>query len=84
MPNFFSSNGIIHQQTCVYTPQQNPIVERKHQLLFSIARALQFQSNVRIQFWGECVLTATYLLNRLPSPLLNNKTPFELLFQKPH
>ena len=21
MPNFFNSNGIIHQQTCVYTPQ---------------------------------------------------------------
>ena len=83
MPNFFNSNGIIHQQTWVYTPQQNSIVEKKHQHLLSITRALQFQSNVPIQFWGECVLIAAYLINRLPSPLLNNKTPFELLFHKP-
>ena len=30
MSNFFSSNGIIHQQSCVYTPQHNSIMERKH------------------------------------------------------
>ena len=83
MPDFFNSNGIIHQQTWVYTPQQNSIVEKKHQHLLSITIALQFQSNVPIQFWGECVLIAAYLINRLPSPLLNNKTHFELLFHKP-
>ncbi|KAJ4790834.1 Retroelement pol polyprotein-like [Rhynchospora pubera] len=36
-----------------------------------------------IKFWGECVLTAAYLINRTPTPLLNNKTPYELLFGKP-
>ena len=65
MSNFFSSNGIIHQKSCVYTPQQNYVVERKHQHLLSIAKALQFQSNLPIQFWGERVLTAAYLVNRL-------------------
>jgi len=31
-----------------------------------------------MKFWGECVLTATYPINRMPAPILKNKTPYEL------
>ncbi|KAL5751676.1 hypothetical protein ACOSQ2_022183 [Xanthoceras sorbifolium] len=31
-------------------------------------------------FWWEAFKTSTYLINRLPTPLLSNKTPFELIY----
>ena len=82
MRNFFRFRGIEYQRTCVYTQQQNGIVERKHRHILTIAHALLFQSCLPLTFWGECVLTAAYLINRLSSPLLSKKSPFDLLYNR--
>ncbi|XP_056687299.1 uncharacterized protein [Spinacia oleracea] len=77
---FDKKKGIVHEKSAPYVPQQNGRVERKHRSLLEIARALRFHSGLPKKFWGECGLTATHLINKLPSKVLNWKTPSEIMF----
>ncbi|RDX88400.1 hypothetical protein CR513_30014, partial [Mucuna pruriens] len=55
---FLKDNGVIHELT-------------KTRHLLEVARALLFQMSVPNVYWGEVVLTVTYLINRLPTRVLN-------------
>lgn len=77
---FFSENGILHQTSCPYRPQQNARAERKHRHILEVARTLRFHAGLPLELWGACVLTAVHLINKLPTPVLQNKSPYELLY----
>jgi hypothetical protein len=42
LSSYFEKKGIIHQSSCVNTPQQNRLAERKNIHLFEITRVLLF------------------------------------------
>ncbi|RVW73598.1 Retrovirus-related Pol polyprotein from transposon TNT 1-94 [Vitis vinifera] len=75
-----SHHGILHQSSCAHTPQQNGVAERKNRHLVETARTLLLHSHVPFRFWGDVVLTACYLINRMPSSVLHDQIPHSLLF----
>ncbi|KAM0055964.1 putative RNA-directed DNA polymerase [Helianthus debilis subsp. tardiflorus] len=80
-PVYFQSTGIIHQTTAPYTPQQNGVSERKNRTLKEMVNSMLSYSGLSEGFWGEAMLTACYLLNRVPNKK-SKVTPYELWYKK--
>ncbi|GKB04515.1 zinc finger, CCHC-type containing protein [Tanacetum coccineum] len=80
-PVFFQSVGIIHETTAPYTPHQNGVAERKYRALKEMVNSMLSYSGLSEGFWGEAMLTAWYLLNRVPNKR-NKTTPYELWCKK--
>jgi len=80
MHAFYTKYGIIHQTSCTYTPEQNGIVERKHQHILNVTRALLFQAHLPHNFWCFAAQHVVLLINCIPTPLLKNDTPYKRLY----
>ncbi|GKC60616.1 zinc finger, CCHC-type containing protein [Tanacetum coccineum] len=66
-PVFFQSVGITHETTAPYTPQQNGVAERKNRALKEMVNSMLSYSGLSKGLWGEAMLTACNLLNRVPN-----------------
>ena len=69
--------GIARQLTIPCTPQQNGVAEQRNKTLLDMVRSMMAQANLPISFWGDALLTAAYILNRVPSKSVSS-TPYEL------
>ena len=74
---FCARNGIIHEVTPPYSPQSNGVAERKNRTLKDMVNAMLISSGLSQNMWGEAILTANYLLNKVPRKK-EDKTPYEL------
>lgn len=82
MKKHFEQHGITHRLTCAYTPKKNGSVERRHRTIVEMGRCFFAQSGVPYHFWPNFFSSTVFLMNRLPTPLLKNKTPYESLLNK--
>jgi hypothetical protein len=83
LKSFLETHGIQHLKTPPHTPQHNGSAERRHRHIVETGLTLLHNASLPLSFWSFAFQTASYLINRLPTPLLNNKSPFESLFRSP-
>ena len=76
---FLDEEGIKHEFSAPYTPQQNGVVERKNRILIEVARTMLDEYKTSDQFWAEAVNTACHAINRLYLHKILKKTAYELL-----
>jgi transposase InsO family protein len=79
---FLEQEGIKHEFSSPYTPQQNGVVERKNRTLLDMARTMLDEYKTSDRFWAEAVKTACYAINRFYLHRILKKTSYELLTGK--
>jgi transposase InsO family protein len=76
---YLEEEGIKHEFSAPYTPQQNGVVERKNRTLIDVARTMLGEFKTPERFWSEAVNTACHAINWLYLHRLLKKTSYELL-----
>ncbi|GKA09506.1 zinc finger, CCHC-type containing protein [Tanacetum coccineum] len=79
---YCKENGIARQLTAPYSPQQNGVVERRNRTVLSTTRSMMKAMKLPLTFWAEAVKHAIYILNRVPTRALVDKTPYEALYNR--
>jgi hypothetical protein len=80
--SFFQRMGISHLVSCPHAHQQNGPAERKHRHIVEVGLSLLAYASMPLKYWDEAFLTAVYLINHLPSKVIQSQTPMERLFGK--
>jgi histone deacetylase 1/2 len=76
---FFQQAGITLHVSCPHAHQQNGSAERKHCHIVEFGLALLANASMPLKYWDEAFLIATFLINLLPSKVINLESPTERL-----
>jgi transposase InsO family protein len=76
---YLEEEGIKHEFSAPYTPQQNGLVERKNRTLIDMARTMLEEYKTLEQFWSGAVNTTCHAINHLHLHRLLKKTTYKLL-----
>jgi transposase InsO family protein len=79
---YIDGEGISHELSVTYTPQQNGIVERKNRTLIQAARTMLDEYKTSDSFSAEAINTACHTINCLYFHKLQHKTAYQLLTVK--
>jgi transposase InsO family protein len=79
---FLEEEGIKHEFSSPYTPQQNGVAERKNRTLLYMERTMLDEYKTPDRFWVEAINTVCYSINRLYLHQILKKTSYELLTGK--
>lgn len=78
---YFKTCEIQYHLTCpCYTHEKMGSIEYLHHQIIELGLALFAHSKLPKTYWKDPFLTATFIINRLPSKALANKSPFELAY----
>ena len=66
LQDYFKSKGVHHEMTNLYTPQENGVSEWMNRMLVEMAHAMLSDAGLPNAYWGDAILYATHILNRVP------------------
>lgn len=77
--------GTKHLETPPHTPEHNGLAEQKHRHLVETGKTMLHRASMPTVYWPHALEIASYLINKMPTSVLQNKSPHEVLFhEKPN
>lgn len=77
----FALRKVLYMNSPIHViPKQNGVAMRKHRRFCECSRTMLSNSKLPLSYWSYVVTTTIHIINRIPTPWLHHKSPWELLF----
>lgn len=80
MSSYLDSCGIRHSDSFAHAHAQNWTAERKHRHIVETGLSFLSHASLPLSYWSYAFETASFLINRPPTSILQNLSPLECMF----